>query len=350
MISIPMGAACAFIRGKAQQRLFLPGPSLVGSVAAYWPINGFGTFNSGATFDNCYPGGGSFPSGSDDIWPNVYKTLTLSAADTLGTNTRTFQFQDCCDVPYTDTGWITAGYPQVLPSGPADSITSTLLSTNYSGYNMYTPPYSGAYYTGTMTATLSNPISAASLWAAWTANAQALISGVTIPTPGSSSGVPVYCPATSGLYMSSIDAGWLCAAALGIPVRYLITDAFGSDGHPALPTIFERDPSGPYEFPNYGGLVCVSSSWVLNGLPPYYIPDPQSNHLAIYGQKFDPAAWAMGTVTRPASYYASSAAHPNIIAPTTARTFLAASDVLATLATFDATASYGIIGFRRVPM
>ena len=324
--------------------------SLYAGLLGYWPITGMGTFNSLATPDNCAPDAttGINNGCMDDIWPNVYKTLTLTWSDGGGTATVVYQYQDYCDqlITVSESGacWGPFGWDD------SPTITPTTVTQYYDSAGP-----DGSYRGGFFTATLSNKWTASSDWAAKVSAALALIAGVAVPTPTGSSITTCYYPTTTGNQWTTLDAAYMCAALLGFPTRDISPSNIASYAYqaaaPALDAIFDVDsPSLSKQgvpTPNQGAVVVLASQWVLAGLAPGAYVDPGmtplSDHKTVYAQPFDLGSFAMGAVAAPSAIYASGTSHANpLLRVPQTFTFLP-SDVLLNL---PGGSTYGILGFR----
>lgn len=341
--------------GGAKNNFYLA--SKYAGLLGFWPVFGMGKFNATASFtpNNCIPDStnGNNGSGMDDIWPSVYRTLTVTETDGGGTRTTVTQYQDYCDQPVLVTvsgscngnaGWI--GSP---------TITDTTVSQTYSEAG---PPF----LTGTITATLSNQVNPAALWATWVANALALTSGITIPAADPTCQTYCYYPTSTGNQNSTLDAGYICACAYGMPTRDAVFPPLFSflSGLPALHAIYDVDSPPSSWGRNFGGIICLSSNWVLGGLPEFVFAG-LTDHRTIYIQPFTLAlnsdgslAGTMGSVTAPNPLYAhlnqgsAAATYTNPIPSGQIPlpvTFLA-SDFALNLPS----ATYGIQGFRPAPL
>jgi len=356
------GGAQVRSKGSAKNTL-IANATMYSGVLGWWPINGMGTFNSLASPTNCTPdpNDAGNPSSMNNIWPNVYKTLTLVwTQDTGPVQTMVYQYQDYCDAPIlvtttTDPGWVE---PNGFTSSPA--ITSTTVRQSYTY-----PPYSG---TGTFVATLSNQFIAATNWASKVASALDLISGVGAGTPGLSAVTVALCPVTAGYIgtvMTTPTGGkytygtiafgtYLCGAVLGLPVRdwnilqLIDPDSSSINPIPALHSIYSVDAPGGGTYPNLGGVIVLASSWILNGTSLGYEPSPVPNNKTIYAQKFDPSTFAMGTVVQPSpDFIANTINYPDPLTSFAVHVNFFPSDVLPNLVAGGVTgASYGIVGFR----
>ena len=330
------------------------GPSTYAGLLGFWPIAGMGPFNNTATPLNCTPDPtyGNNPSSMDDIWPNVYRTLTCTWTLTTGAlaggwQTVVYQYQDYCDTPILVT--TTTGGSWWPPDGwiGTPDVTATFIQQGF------TYPPGGGWGdlggNGIFTATLSNQFGASD-YAAAVAKALALVTAnmSSLPSPSLSYQTLSYYPASTGTQSTNLDAGYVCAAALGMPTRDPgFPPGFGFHSvDPALPAIYDFDvPPSSVPSINFGGVICLASQWVLTGIAPDVIYTPATNHKTIYGQSCNPAAMTMSGILQfwPTFLTTQSGLnHPDplTLLPITI-TFLPA-DVPANL--FGA--AYGIIGFN----
>jgi hypothetical protein len=335
-------------------------PAAVGAscacLAAYWPISGMGTFNASAepSFNNGLTpdpvtglnsaGSGTLGGCMDDIWPNVYRKLTEVFTDPTGTYTIVSQYQDYVDQLVHQT---ITGTPRSISSwdGSTLVINPTVVTQGY-------VPVGYSTTVGSYTATLSSQwfAGATGAWAALVENAELLLVGAAIPGASSDCFTTVYYPATTGtLNQSGLDATWQCAACCGMPVRiaptYFPPSGLGLNmGQPAFDAIYDWDmPAG--SIPNQGGLIVLASNWALTGKAPSPGPPPQTNHQTIYGQEFDPLAFALGAVTQPANFYAAGGIRTNPVTYFTTYATFTPADVSSTIGS-----PFGILGFRPSPL
>jgi len=280
-------------------------PCTYAGLLGFWPIVGMGTFNDNATPFNCAPvvPDGDNGVGMDDIWPNVYRTLTLVWSDSGGTQTDTYNYQDCCDAPCV---YATSGTHSGAESGGWNfdlAITPTTLRQTY---------ICADQTTGVFTASLSNQWLAGGYgnWAQKTANALALIintvGGLKTPlaAPSSAFNTVVYYPISTGALVASTTIQWacVCAAAMGLPVRaeqIMTSFSFGFD-QPALAAIYDLSIPGPIRRLNFGGVICLASNWNLTGVPYRYGSTLTTDHKTIFAQQFSAASFAMGGILQPA--------------------------------------------------
>ena len=314
------------------------GPCTYAGLLGFWPICGMGPWNGNASPTNYEPGSdGGNPNSMIDVWPNVYRTLTVVwQHDTGPKQTTVYQYQDYCDVPVTvttttDPGW----YP---PYGYTGAISFTNPDENGDPLAFSQAYTSAAGVPGTFTATLSNqwiaydPATATDHWADKVALALNLImSGPTTPryaigTPSGSMDTIAYFPVvdnssyylapTANVAGSDLDAGYVCAAALGVPVRdFNWPPEYGFlSVVPAFATIMDFDEPGGGIYPNQGGVICVASTWVLTGIAPSVIYPTPTNHKTLYAQEFVLPKFNMGPIIQPYPTFFTSASglnHPN---------------------------------------
>ncbi len=339
-------------------------PTGYSGLLGFWPLCGMGTFNSTATVTNCFPDptSGANPSSMNDVWPYVYRTLTLQWTITSGYlagawQTMVFRYRDCCDQLLTVTTTSGGGFEP--PASWLDSpvITPTTVQQTF-GY----PPGGGwgdIGGTGIFTAALSNQFAPAD-YAAAVANALALVTAhiSSLPSPSSVFPTQSYWPSTTGTQSGNLPQAYTCAAALGMPTRdpgYL--SIYNTD-YPALAAIYDfAAPQSGAPPLNFGGVICLASNWILTGLAPGLTgsngPDT-GNHKTIYAQEFK-LPFSMGPILQPAPHFFADKtsspaqdpyAYPNPISPVQPITFLP-DDVLINLAAGGAgSAQYGILGFN----
>lgn len=340
-----------------------------GGVAGYWPINGMGPFNDTATPLNCYPDptSGGNPSCMNDAWPYVYRTLTVVWTHTTGAlagaqQTVVYQYQDYCDTPVLVTTTTTGDYwdPPNSWTGSPD-VTPAFIQQGYT----YPPGrvLGDVGGNGIFTATLSNQFSVSDYLAA-AANANALVTAnlSSLPTPSLSYQTLSYYPTSTGTQSANLDAGYVCAAALGMPTRDPSwPPAFGFHSvDPALPAIYDFDtPPSSVPAINFGGVICLASKWVLTGIAPLVIYSPATDHTIILAQEFSlagpastlmPEGGSMSAILQLWPTFGTTASglnHPNPLTLLPITITFVPADVLANLAAGnDTTAQYGILGFN----
>ena len=325
----------------------------------FWPICGMGTWNSNASPTNYVPGsGGLNPDSMDELWPNVYRTLTVIwQQDTGPTQTTVYQYQDYCDVPVTattttDPSWVPPnGYTGAIAfSNPDGAGGYTTFSQAYS----YPPAPGRPGGTGTFTATLSNQWIAYDAatntdhWADKTGLALALIAGQMPGAPTAAMETLAYYPVTTGTGSASLDAGYVCAAARGFPTRdSSFPPAFGFYSVvPDLPSIMDFDEPGGGIYPNQGGVICVASTWMLTGVAPNVIYPTPTNHKTIYAQEFILPKFAMGPIIEPwPEFMASGVEYRNPLTFVPIQLTFLPSDVPHNFDEYPAP-EYGLIGFH----
>lgn len=347
------GSAQVRSPGSAKNTL-VANATMYAGLLGFWPICGMGTLKAGATIGGAHgffpdpTTGGNNSLAMNDIWPNVYRTLTcVWTQDTGQVQTQVYQYQDCCDVPVvitttTDPGWVP---PYAYTGSPV--VTATTFSQGYTY-----PPFFGV---GTFAATLSNQWIASTGWAAKVGNALTLIAGRGLSTPTASAQTFAIFPVTYNTSLgnnvdgANLDAGYVSAAILGFPSRdFNFPPAFAYQSvRPGLHAILSVD-SPTSKLPNLGGVIVLASSWILNGTGLGFEPSPAPNNKTIYAQKFDPSSFTMGAVVEPSpDFIANTISYPDPLTSFPVHVNFFPSDVLPNLVAGGVTgANYGIVGFR----
>lgn len=370
-------------------------PAYFQAILAVVPVCGFGTFSGLSIYNslswwNPISIGGADYTGLvfNDIWPNVFLQLdeSITSAGPAGTSTRRTVYSQDTDTFITQTlddgagqfnqnGWQSPGDATVVVSPDGTQLSITWIA-------------SGAPVV--YTAAVSNPLNAASSWAAWTTLANGLISEFQStdfggagqfpaltdttwqvpllgqPFPGSCFGWFIFPQSTTPFFADPGAAfggfsNLAMGAANGAAVR--ISQAFATlQGWTNAPSntmnatylpdtpvanAWEQDEPAPGSIvgtavvPNAGYVLSATSRWQLLGLPTNYpvLADDNTNHLA--------GAWAQPMIIPPggAPYFENYFSQFRGTSAPVNNLVITPSDVVNTLARTNL-GPYGIIGFR----
>lgn len=269
-----------------------------------------------------------FTEQPDNLWPQVYQTITESWNGGAYTITTTFN-------QYCDTGFTSAAAGTGVDDGGGYKIvswTDTTLTLQFTS--------SDGKSHGIYTATLSNQFNSVTGWAALVAQANTLLSGLTLPAlPAAGGRTILVSPASTGLYtfdststpLLTLPPGTdpdtnlggsryalVCACANGLGF-YAASYGLGGSGVPAfsLPFVLVPIGAGIADYPgshsglvfpaNGGYVVSAKSVWLISGKVAFNNSAfPSVAHGAIYGQPMQingaTGALSFGSVIAPASF------------------------------------------------
>ncbi len=269
-----------------------------------------------------------FTEQPDNLWPQVFQTLTESWNG--GAYTLTTTFNQYCDTGFTS---IASGTP--VDDGGGYKIVSwsdTVLTLQYAS--------SDGKSHGTYTATLSNQFNSVTGWAGLVAQANTLLSGLTLPAPPAVGGRTILVsPTSTGIDTFDSNStplitlppgtdpdtnlggpryAMVCACGNGVGF-YASSYGLGGGGVPAFSLPFVLVPMGAsiadypgshsgLVFPaNCGFVVCAKSIWLLSGKIAFANSAfPSVAHGTIYGQQMQingtTGALSFGSVITPASF------------------------------------------------
>jgi hypothetical protein len=361
------------------------------------PVCGFGTFRAGCAFNSLSWWQPEGPSGSykgllfNDVWPNVFLTLTetltitdyfrnIGAGGTIyslvTSGARVTKYAQTIDDFITQTKQTNDGPRGDLwgqntdfgfrAANPPSTLTLSTFTADWATSNGDLPPSTYHY-----TAALSNRLDAAASWATWTAQANALLDNFVFPdwndATGTCLGWELFPTRDRPFFQTQLGGEWqynmTMAAANGMAARVGELSGAPVDDEESgelsgvgtsyfvnvpSPNAWMQDTPDPATLgyipvqPNCGAVVCIKSRWQLLGQPTAWpvMPSAPYNHLAgTWAQPLD-----LGPVNAPAPAFAGSYT-PYIKLATNQIVSYLPTDVTAALGAGE----YGILGFRPPP-
>ena len=371
-----------------------PGNAMFQIVYGVVPVCGFGKFTTGSKFNSLswwapFSRGGADYTGLvfDEQWPNVFTTLTETMTVGNMTSTRVITYSQTITNPglvtYTEPDFPDPNHLFDVNGFQSPSNANQTISPDSTSLTIHwtegTAPNVVDYK---YTAVLSNPLNGVANWAAFTAEANALLADFPFPAwndptyemasgfnglAGQCAGWFIFPSSTGPLVADlppNISGEWftlVMAAANGMAARiscYYPPDFWGyasgtgmysySPDTPVANAWVQDSPdpgsiASTIILQNCGACVCAKSQWQLLGLAENYpaLPGVTYNHLAgVYAQAM--------TLAQPPYFARNYPKYGTGFSAGQQRTFTP-SDVVAALGVIGGGATYGILGFRPPP-